>query len=242
VAIPRTGQGCGSKHIASLGTHCVSHAGAVAADARRGSRIRISLGITMSDNSGFWRAYNYETTQVGPVDAVAPPVLAQALGSQLGPGEDVTCARFVRFTGGRLLGSTGGGSHVVIVTDRRVMRVTAQEVLLESDDHARSKWPAGVPIKGGALYRYEIWLGQLRDVERRWYWGKDRWLALCTFDGREQGVAGRAEAIVALETAIRQALEGPGRWTHPPPPPPDPVRGWAERWGAIVRPNGKTRG
>ena len=80
----------------------------------------------MSDNSGFWRAYTYEVTQVGPADAVAPAVLAQALGSQLGPGEDVTCARFVRFTGGRLSGSTARGSHVVIVTDRRVLRVTAQ--------------------------------------------------------------------------------------------------------------------
>ena len=82
----------------------------------------------MSDNGDFWRAYSYETTQVGPADAVAPAVLAQALGSQLGPGEAVACARFVRLTGGRILGSTGGGSHVVIVTDRRVMRVTAREV------------------------------------------------------------------------------------------------------------------
>ena len=95
---------------------------------------------------------------------------------------------------------------------------------------------------GGTLYRGETWLGQLRDVERRWYWGKDRWLALLTFDGREQGVAGRAQAIIALETAIRQALEGPGRWSLPPSRTPDPVSGWAERWGRIVRPNGKTRG
>jgi hypothetical protein len=198
----------------------------------------------MSDNSGFWRAYSYETTQVGPADAVAPAVLAQALGSQLGSGEDVSCARFVRLTGGRLLGSTGAGSHVVIVTDRRVMRVTARECRIEGEtgDPATYKWPSGTPIEGGTLYRYELWLGQLRDVERRWYWGKDRWLALFTFDGREQGVAGRAQAIVALETAIRQALEGPGRWTLPPPPTPDPVRGWAERWGAIVRPIGKRRG
>ena len=198
----------------------------------------------MSDNAGFWRTYNYEVTQVGPADAVAPAVLAQALGSQLGPGEDVACARFVRLTGGRLLGSTGHGSHVVIVTDRRVLRVTARALRHEGDsyDPARIKWPAGTPIEGGTLYRHDLWLGQLRDVERRWYWGKDRWLALCTFDGREQGVAGRAEAIVALEMAIRQALEGPGRWTLPPPPTPDPVGGWAERWGGIVRPNRKTRG
>jgi hypothetical protein len=173
----------------------------------------------MSDNAGFWRAYTHEVTQVGPADALAPAVLAQALGSELGPGEDVICARFVRLTGGRLLGSTGHGSHVVIVTDRRVMRVTAREWRIEGEsvDPARFKWPAGTPIEGGTLYRYETWLGQLRDVERGWYWGKDRWLALSTFDGREQGVAARAEAILALETAIRQALEGPGRWTLPPP-------------------------
>ena len=138
----------------------------------------------MSDNAGFWRAYTYEVTQVGPADAVAPAVLAQALGSQLGPGEEATCARFVRLTGGRLLGSTGGGSHVVIVTDRRVMRVTAREQRVQlsetSVDPATSKWPAGRPIEGGTLYRYEAWLGQVREVERRWYWGKDRWLALCT--------------------------------------------------------------
>jgi hypothetical protein len=175
----------------------------------------------MSDNADFWRAYTYEVTQVGPADAIAPAVLAQALGSELGPGEDVTCARFVRFTAGRLLGSTGSGSHVVIVTDRRVMRVTAREKRIQFDessvDPATYKWPAGTPIEGGTLYRYETWLGQLRDVERMWYWGKDRWLALCTFDGREQGVAGRREAILALEAAIRQALGGPGRWTLPPP-------------------------
>jgi hypothetical protein len=212
----------------------------------------------MSDNGDFWRAYGFvellasekdraETTQVGSADAVAPAVLAQALGSQLGPGEDVTCARFVRFTGGRLSGSTGHGSHVVIVTDRRVLRVMAQEWRHWGTDRAgydlaERTWRAGRPIEGGTLYRRELWLGQLRDIERRWYWGKDRWLALYPFEGREPGMAGRAEAIVALETAIRQALEGPGRWTLPPSPPPNPFGGWAERWGAIVRPNRKTRG
>jgi len=176
-------------------------------------------------------------------DIVGPAVLAQALGSHLGPGEEVICARFVRLTGGRLLESSGDGAHVVIVTDRRVVRVTAREWRTAGDtvDPATLKWTRGTPIDRGSLLRRSVWLGQIRHFERRWYWGKDRWLALFITDGREEGVAGRAEAIIALETAIRQVLDGPGRWTLPPPSPPSPVGSWAERLAAVLRPNRRTR-
>ena len=75
-------------------------------------------------------------------------------------------------------------------------------------DPATGAWPAGAPIEGGTLYRLETWLGQVREVERRWFWGKDRWLALRITDGREEhGSPAGAGAIVAPETAIRKAME-----------------------------------
>ena len=198
----------------------------------------------MSDNGDFWKAYISYVARgdpadvVGPADSVGPAVLAQVLGPQLVPGEDVTCSRFVRSTGGRLLGRSGHGAHVVIVTDRRVMRATARESVAEgydSTDPATFKWPSGTPIDEGFLTRWSVWLGQIHDVECRWSWGQAR-LALSTADGREQWVAGQAETIVALEAAIRRALDGPGRWTLPPPSHPRPsVAGPGGWWRSCDR-------
>lgn len=197
----------------------------------------------MSGDGDFWRQYTPGGT-AGPAGAVAPAVLAQALGSSLAPDEEVICARFVDLTGGPLLGESGRGPHVLIVTDRRVLRVTPRDrrrlldgVSVAPEPH---EWRLGEPVPRGTLHRRSLWLGQIRTVERRGFGRTGRWLTLVAPDGREEGVAGRAEAIGALEAAILAAFDGPGRGTVPPPPPPSPVGGWMERLASILRPDRRT--
>jgi hypothetical protein len=194
----------------------------------------------MGDGRDFWRSYSYEVPD-GPRDAVDRPVLARALGASLAVDEDVICARFVWSAKGRLLGSatTGSGTHVIVVTDRRIMRVTAWSRGEALDGSPREALGVDEMGSTGFITRHSLWLGELRTAEAGTSWLTDQRLSMRTADGRKETVIARAETILALDAAVRQALEGKGRWTVPPPASatPQPIGGWVERIAAVLRPN-----
>ena len=172
---------------------------------------------SVADGTDFWEA-DHSTDPVDAGDRVAPLVLHQAVGAKLADGEAVACARFIVSSRGRIIGTADWGTHLAVVTDRRVIRVSGWTLkgygrLLDSygsSDGGGEEWRAGIPLGTGFITRYSVWHGLTSGARLTPDWPGLRRLVIATRGRGRQVVVARTEAATALHEALTAALAGPG--------------------------------
>lgn len=129
-----------------------------------------------------------------------------------------------------------GGAQIAAVTDRRLVQVNGwvgDRHSGDSPDETPGLWFSGRLMQRGYITRRYVWFGQIRDVEvdpRR------SRLILHTSDGKRQMLRVDGPSLLALASAIRAGLEGPGGSALPPPrDPPGNTGGWAQLFRELLR-------